>query len=127
MAHIEAGISLLSYRCDRQQCSGETTAAAQRYVGVIGLRSRPVGSRQTEWRLLRQIECGVRGAGYDVRGASIEAPLLQLVGALLEAAASAAIATATTTAETTTTTTTTAGAGFLWFGLIDSQRTSVHL
>ena len=59
------------------------------------------------------------------RGASVEAPLLQLqlVGALLEATTPAAIAT-TTAAETTTTT---AGAGFLWFGLIDSQRTSVHL
>ena len=60
----------------------------------------------------------------------IEAPLLQLqlVGAVLEASASAAIAaTTTTTTETTTATATAAGARFLWFGLIDSQRTSVHL
>ncbi len=51
-----------------QQRSGETTGATKRYVGVIGLRSRPVGSRKTECRSLRQIECEARGTGYAVKG-----------------------------------------------------------
>lgn len=63
------------------------------------------------------------------RGASDEAPLLQLVliSASLEAAATAAIATATAAAKTTTAAAAAAGAGLLGLGFIDSQGTPVHL
>jgi hypothetical protein len=88
-------------------------------MGVIGLRARSVRTELVRANRLTNMS-------YDGKERFvIEAPLLHvlLLYGDLEATATAAIS----TTKATTAATTAACTGFLWFGLIDSQRASVHL